>query len=29
MDVLRAAGFPHVRHVPLTFGIVSLYVAER
>ena len=29
MAILRDAGFSRVRHVPLTFGIVSLYVAER
>jgi demethylmenaquinone methyltransferase/2-methoxy-6-polyprenyl-1,4-benzoquinol methylase len=29
MDMLRAAGFPQVRYIPLAFGIVSLYVAER
>jgi demethylmenaquinone methyltransferase/2-methoxy-6-polyprenyl-1,4-benzoquinol methylase len=29
MEMLRAAGFPHVRHEALTFGIVSLYVAQR
>jgi demethylmenaquinone methyltransferase/2-methoxy-6-polyprenyl-1,4-benzoquinol methylase len=29
VEVVRAAGFPRVRYVPLSFGIVSLYVAER
>jgi demethylmenaquinone methyltransferase/2-methoxy-6-polyprenyl-1,4-benzoquinol methylase len=29
MAMLSTAGFPRVRHVRLTFGIVSLYVAER
>ena len=27
--MLQQSGFPHVRVVPLTFGIVYLYVAER
>jgi demethylmenaquinone methyltransferase/2-methoxy-6-polyprenyl-1,4-benzoquinol methylase len=29
MAMLRAAGFSHVRYLPLTLGIVGLYVAER
>jgi demethylmenaquinone methyltransferase/2-methoxy-6-polyprenyl-1,4-benzoquinol methylase len=29
MAILQDAGFSRVRYVPLTFGIVSLYVAER
>jgi len=29
MDLLRTAGFSDVRHIPLTLGTVSLYVAER
>jgi demethylmenaquinone methyltransferase/2-methoxy-6-polyprenyl-1,4-benzoquinol methylase len=29
MATIRAVGFRAVRHVPLTFGVVSLYLAER